>query len=88
MGIYDKLIPHPPLPETSGPAPPDTRTKEPLTPLEEALLARAKTFISDALRSHGITLAPNEIPFIGALVADFVQAELDAPKPETPEEET
>lgn len=48
---------------------------EPMTPTELTLLGRSQSFITDALRRHGITLGREAI-WVGAEVADFVNGEL------------
>jgi hypothetical protein len=77
MSIVDKLTPNPLQPEGSKPLPP----KEALTPDEQALLDRCRTFIVSALKRHGISINSTEVQWIGAEVADFVMGELNPPEP-------
>ena len=67
--IVEKLTPVPLSTEESK------VVKPPMTPAEEGLLARAKTFVGAALRRHGIQPNADETHWIGAEVADFVVAE-------------
>lgn len=70
-----------------APVPPPLPPKPALTYTEETLLGRSMTFIRTALASHGISLSPNEVKWVGAMVADFVQSELAgavAAKPAAP----
>lgn len=75
MTIVDKLTPNPLQAEGSKPLPP----KAALTPEEQALLDRCRTFIVNALKRHGISINSSEVQWIGAEVADFVMGELHPP---------
>lgn len=79
MTIVDKLTPNPSVPETAEKAGEPLPPKEALTPEEQALLDRCRTFIVNALKRHGISINASEVQWIGAEVADFVMGELHPP---------